>query len=659
MANYYNLTLWRHTGFNFYNRPLSPEVLSQEYFVNPTNYSQVDGITVNRADMSDLKYIDVQGSVKDYSGEQINPPNGTGSRPLGGPWYSLEEVDYLRLVRTGYPGDTDYVDITDYMLNPWEAPHSGKLFIGYYFVTGLEPMARDVTRVYVQMDEWLSMGGAEQIEIESGYKVRGHITESEDAAGYNMASENIAPSYPLETKSHQVIQVPGASNQSKEFLVSSINLTQYSEEMSVDAFVAQAVSGQSVAFPAIQAVHYGGEMVIDEPGTDGAGNTNRRYNVLGFAMFDAGDSRVQHNLSVLYSAGQLELQDSYSIPAYMVSAEAEGGRYNNITSKSFSVKPSIRREMAYPRKADYMLGREILYSLTTGDMNVQPFSEINDDTIKIWAVVSPTGSPYARFASIKNHPYIYDQAVQGMTWVKKAVVLQGASGSMWNQVNNTFAQQSQNRAEAQNASNINYSDKMYNVKKYKQNVDTGIAGASIIASAGSIRNLASGGAETFQAMQLMSDAVYNELDREISRAAELRNRDFTEQSLEQAQNQINARMLQQSMQAPLAKFIPDVSRQVFMDNAFAVYIINISSQDRERFRNYFLRYGYNGLYKKLTWDEINVKQKVNYIECEGVLLKHKYYSQRVTMRVGALLQGGLFLWNEKPSQEAFQNNPDN
>lgn len=658
MANYYNVTGWKRTGFDYYNRPINRSVLSQDYFANPTNYFQVQGIAVSRETMEGLTSIRLQGSVKDLTGNQVNPPNSTGVHGPGGPWYSWEEVDYIRLVRTGYPGDPDYVDISNNQLEPWEAPKAGKLFIAYYFVTGMRPEGRDVTTLFLQFDEWTSLGGSEELEIESGFKVRGHITVAEDASSYNLSPEGISTLEPLETKAHEVIKIPGATSQSKEFLVSSINLTQYAESMSVDAFVAQATSGQSVAFPAIQAVHYGGEIVVVEPGIGGAADENRRYNVLGYALFDGGDSKVQHNLSVLYSAGQLELQDSFLIPNHLVSAEAEGGRYNNITSKAFSIKPAIKPEMSYPRKADYLLGKEILYSLTTGDMNIQPLTELTDDTIKIWSIVTPTGSPYARFAGIKGHEYLYDQAVQGMTWVKKAVVLQGASGSMWNQVNNNFAQQSYNRTVAMNETANVVADKRYGVELAQLGIDTTYAGASMAASAFSVENAMQAGQKTLDAAKMVGDVYVATRSMEVERQAELKNREYKKQSLEQAQNQLNAQIYQQNFKAPYTNFVPDLSRQVFADNSYAVYIVNVSSKDRQRLKNYFLRYGYNGLYKPLTWKEIIVKQKVNYIQCESVCLRHEYYPTRVTARASSLLQNGLFLWSEKPNQEAFSNNPD-
>lgn len=655
MANYYNVAGWRKTGFNFYNRPYNREVLNRDefrdgYFVIPT-------ISVNRQDMMEINYIDIQGSVKDLTGTQINEPNQTGPQGPGGPWYSWEEVDYIRLTRTGYPGDPDYVDISGNVDEPWlSGGGGGKLFIAYYFVTGLEPMARNVTRVFLAVDTWTTMGGADELFIETGYKIRGHVTEEEDEEIFNLAPEAITNSSPLEVKSHEVLQIPGATVENTEFLVSSIDLTQYQSSMSIDAFVAQAAGGQTVAFPSLRAVDDGGWIRLIEPGDGGAQYT---YFLYGYRAFDQRDTTVQHNLSILYSAGQLELQDSYQIPTYLIDVVKDGGRYTSVANKTFSVKPTFEKEMSYPRKADYMLGMEVLYSLTTGDMNVQPLYNVDDDTVFIWSLATPTGSPYARFKDIKNHPFLYDQSVQGMTWIKKAVVLQGASGSMWNQVNNNFAQQTLNRNIAENNTRNAVADAKYKVDKGEVMADTAISIGRTVSSGVSVGNLLSGGNQTWDAVELAKNAAVTDIRMAIDRKADLRAREYKEQSLDQAQNQIMATFRQAEFKAPFTSFVPDLSRQLFTPNSFGVYVVNVGQNDRNRLRSYFLRYGYNGQYKPLTWETINVKQRVNYIEAEGVCFAHDHYSMRALQPLSSLFRNGIFLWNEKPNQAAFLDNPDN
>lgn len=658
MANYYNLVGWKHTGFNFFNRPSSRDVLNLEYFLSKENYFQMKGVTVKRDDTQGLSYIDLQGSVKDERGEQVSPPNTTGVIGPGGPWYSLEEIDYIRLTRTGYPGDEDFVDISGHQTDPWNSPREGKLYVAYYFVTGLKPVSRNVTRVFLLLDDWTTMGGISELEIETGFKIRGHITEAEDAAGYNLAPETIGLLEPLEVKSHGYVNDVPALDGSNDIIVSSIDLTQYSEETSVDAFVAQAANGQSVVFPALSSVSQDTQIQCNVPIENGSTKTGSVH-VRDYGFFDSNNVRVKHNLSILYSAGQLELQDSYSIPYQYGLLEAHDGRFTTLANQTYQEPSPVQKDISgYPRKADYLFGEEVLFSCATGDMNVQPFYDLSDDTILVWATLTPGGSPVARFKKIRSHPYEYDQTVSGMTWIKKAVVMEGASGSMWNQINNAFAQQTQNRAAAENAARNQIQTERFVAQGAQLAINTGIAAGQAASSGVSTTNLFSGGKETWEAAQKASDTLFQAANMAIDVQADLKSRKFAEQSLQQAQNQLNAGIAQQNFKAPYTNFVPDLNSAVFQPNAFGVYVVNTSAKDRQRLKNYFLRYGYNGLYKPLTWDEINVKSRVNYVQCEAVSLKHLYYPMRMTMATAALLEQGLFLWNERPNQAAFSNNPD-
>lgn len=655
MANYYNMVGWKHTGFDFYNRPLNRDVLNQAYFTDSSNYFQLKGIMVKREDMMGIKYIDVQGSVKDVRGDQINPANVTGSQGPGGPWYSWEEVDYVRLTRTGYPGDEDFVDISSNVKEPWKVSHSGKLFVAYYFVTGMEPLGRNVTRIYLSLDEWTTMGGSEELEIESGFKVRGHITEAEDAAGYNLAPESIGLIEPLEVKSHGELDIQG-DNQVRTIYVSATDLTQYDEDNdTIDGFVIQATSSADMIIPKIKSVDSTTFMAVNTP--NGDTETQKITEIKGYGFFDGDNSKVKHNLSVLFSAGQLELMDSYEIPKkYIATGSSPSGRLLQIENEIYRItNPTTRDVGGYPRKADYLFGQDVLYAKATGDLKAFQFAELTNRNIYFWSVPTPGGSTIARFQGIKNHPYVYDETVKGMTWMKSAVTLQGASGSMWNQVNNLFSEATLQRAKASNNMANQISDYNYEMGKWQRPLNTAgqVVGALTGAKDGQI-----GGAFTSSLINV-ANAGFDEAKVILNRQGEMLERDIREKSLNQAKGQLNASMFQAEMKAPHIEFVPDLNSLLYTDNGFGCYVINTTTKDRTRLKNYFKRYGYNGLYKPLTWNEINVKQKVNYIECESVCLKHAHYPTRMTMATSEILRNGLFLWNEKPNQAAFDNNPDN
>lgn len=675
MANYYNVTAWKNTGFDYMNRPATREVLEGEYFKTSGNYVQFKGVAVKRDDIMGLQYIDLQGSVKDLRGDQVNAPNSTGTHGPDGPWYRLEAIDYLRLVRTGYPGDVDFVDISGNMSDPWNATGAEGTHpqVYYFFVTGLQPMARNVTRLYLLLDTWTTLGGESELEIESGFKIRGHITEAEDAAGYNLAPENIGLLEPLNLIAKEELEYgTGSAEKVKDFYVSSIDLTQYGPENDVSAFLAQAEGGQAVAFPKILAVTDPTSIGIgwDNPDPD-SGAITRFKTIFGYGFFDPSNLRVQNTISVLYSAGQLELQDSYSIPEkYISHIDDDGnGRYTGFVNNHFDVEPNIQQDISgYPRKADYYYGQEVVFSQLSGDMNIQPFYNLTNRNIIIWANLAPGGYPSARFAGIKDHYYIFDQSVMGMTWMKKAVILEGASGSMWAHIGyelqHQLLQSQMNKMIADNKTQSQLLPSQLYSGAWNAifgGVNQGLGYANDEAAAKKAGTQLSFGQEVAANAGFLGAAISGAgslAQQDANIQSYLNNQEFKEKSWKMATQQAIAQYNEATFQAPYTDFVPDMNYQMYIPNDFERYIINTGSKDRQRLKNYFLRYGYNGLYKPLTWDEINVKQRVNYIEAESVCVRHPIYPMRVTAEINNILQTGIFLWNEKPNQAAFSNNPD-
>ena len=291
-------------------------------------------------------------------------------------------------------------------------------------------------------------------------------------------------------------------------------------------------------------------------------------------------------------------------------------------------------------------------------MDIEKFYDVADNTVLTWAIPTPGGSPLARFKKIKDHKYPYDKTVSGMPWLKKAVVMQGASGSMWNQINNAFAQQTQERAFAQNDKANLVQTERFLVRGAQSAANLGLSAGKAVSSGVSLKNLFSGGSEGIENVRSAVNAAADLASFGIDVQADYYSRQFRQQSLEQAENQINAGFAQQEMKAPYTSFIPDLNVATFRPNTFGVYIVNTSAKDRERLKNYFRRYGYDGLYKPLTWDNIRVKENVNFIKAETVVLKHEYYPMRVVRNAAAVLENGVFLWNKRPDQNLFANNPD-
>lgn len=657
MANYYHLTGWRKTGFDFLNRPESPDVLASDAFTN--DMFQLDGIMINRSDMLEIRTLKIQGSVKDVRGSQINDPNSTGSHGKGGPFYSLEEVDYIRLVRTGYPGDDDYVDISGHEDDPQNTLHEGaKLNIAYYFVVGIEPLARNVTRLYLALDAWLTCGGSNELMIESGFKIAGHITDAEDATSYNLSPAPIGLLSPLEIQSSGVIDGGWAASGNYNIIASAVDLSNYEPGESADAYVARAASGQTVTFPKVFTVTHDTRISLVTP-TAGGQETGEVV-ISDYGLFNADNVRIQNGLSLLYSAGQLELQDSYSIPrAFLSASESASGIFNDLRNVVKEIPCPVAPVIGgYPRKADYMYAQYVLYSQASGNMISEDYTQVSNPTVLTWAIPTPSGSPIARFKKIKGHEYPYDHVVKGMQWIKKSVIMQGAAGSLWTQV--SYDLQTKQSLVISTLESIN--NKHYDQTAENQALllagNAAIAAGSLATQSGSVENLLSGGKYTWKAASEVLNTTGEAAQMVYDNVAEQKAREqrITALKLQNTQNFVNYKQAMTS--APYVDFVPDLSVAMFRPNTFGVYVVNASARDRERLRTYFSRYGYTGLYKPLSRNEILVKQNVNYIKCETVTLRHTYYPMRMLAKAAEVLQDGVFLWAVRPDQTVFTTNPD-
>ena len=689
MANYYNVTGYKHTYFDTMNRPYSRAVLENSGI--ETIYMQ--GIAVKRNDMRSITYIDLPGSVKDVKGTQQNAPNSIGSHGPNGPFYNWEEVDYLRLTRTGYPGDEDFIDITNNMTDPWNATKTAEqkqLRVGYYFVTSIEPLARNITRLSLLFDAWTSCGASDELIIDTGYKVRGHITDAEDAASYNMTAEGIGNIYPLEVTAEANVSLPKHTADPYHIICSNVDLTQYTNEDSITGIVATATGGQEIVIPKIASVATPTAVTLST-GLTLSKTTN--VNTYGFFRGDDVAGDTYKALTVLYSANVLDINASYLVPQEYVDIGQSDIRITAIKSKTGTVtNPNAREAMSYPRKADYLYGQEVLMSNASNDMNVQSFSELTDRDIQIWSLPTPNGNPVARFKGIKGHTHDLDQAVNGLPWQNNQVLIEGSAGEFWTK---TAAYQTKaslllsGASASMDTANTNSALRgqivsqtigslvgtgvgMYAGSKAGYHL-AGVTGADIasqpffqgtVTPQGYQMSMSNGATlSAAGAMGVGATAVLNSYAGKLSNDATIQaaasNEAFTQMSLTQQQTQNITNTIQSSLQVPLAGFQPDWNNNMLTDNDFKVYTINTGSKDRARLKRFFKRYGYSGLYEPLTYSNINVKQKVNYIQAEGVALRHKYYAKRDLFDIQTMFAAGVFLWNVPVAESAFDNNPDN
>lgn len=679
MANYYNVRAWKHTGFDYKNRPYSRDIFGTAYFTNSDNYISMKGIAVNREDMFEITTIDLQGSVKDLRGEQVNSPNVTGSQGTGGPWYSWEEVDYLQLVRTGYPGDEDFVDISGNLTDPWAAPASGgkDVRVGFYFVVGVTPLARNITRLTLSIDSWTTLGASDELEIEAGFKIRGHITDSEDSSTYNTAPEGIGLIEPLTIISSSKREISGNSY---HLYASTVNLAQYdpSDELNIEAIAATDPEGNVASIPSISVSN---KTMINMRNPD-TGSYREGESAPGYGVYNADNTKVKYNVGVLYSLGQFDLNASYTVPRAYVETTVDGLDYiGNIRNSAETIANPTNRDIgSYPRKADYLYGSDAILGTLSGDLSMLPYYDVSDRSIYIWADVSPGGSPLARFKGIKEHPYLFDSLVKGAPWNNYTVVQQGASGSFWNAISLSQSRASQELAKLQSENAYNYEVSKQGLGRATRGDYAWLNAAGVgvsalsgnpIATIASVKHLQNSGQRGQQALYtgqasfstaanlasgipVLGDLIGGSekaTKTDVDRYAEIKS-----QQLEDTNNLIS--FYKGNISAPSVSFQAGTGVYIYDYNTFMFYTVNTSQNDRTRLKNYFRRYGYSGLYKPLTWANIHVKSKVNYIEAEGALFRHKFYPLRATQELSTLLAGGLFLWDEVPNAKAFEEQGD-
>lgn len=501
-------------------------------------------------------------------------------------------------------------------------------------------------------DVWTSCMDKEECRITSGVKVRGHIKEQDDILTYNLADEKISLTEPLEIKEHKVVKI--LSEENKEIIISSTDLTQYTNtsDLEVEGLLTQTTEGLKGVVPRIK---------LTKPTNIGVSypSLNQEIKMVGLGAYEPTDV-VKHNIGILYSLGQLELSNSYIIPSEYVSiTQGQDGHLLNLKGSRETIDAPLKNEvMEYPRKAQYLCGSFVLVSNATGDMDLQPYHRVENSSVLMWSDPSPNGSPFARFNTLKNHPHPYSNSVVGANWVNKVIGVEGASGSFWHGIQNAFGQQTNKRQRLENAINWSTGNAGHILGLANTGNEIVRSGAGLMTSLASVENYLQGGKES-------KDRIFDAVGNTITLASGVNdmiafnfNQMFKQQSNAQALKELNAGFIKSMVQSPFVDFAPTMASSTFSQNTFIVYNVNVSKKDLERLRTYFRRYGYNGLYEPLTFENMEVKTEVNYVEAEGVEVEHDYYPQRVLAEIKNILERGVFLWSKKPNPESFKNNAD-
>ena len=647
-----SVTVYFNTGFNGIDIPSSPTVL---------------------ASASKKTYMDVY-----YMREDIDKP----TIKIKDTYENLCAVDYCAIT-TG----------------------TGTSAATRYFFASPSALSKGVTLLALDLDALLTMGGAENLTYISGWQERGHIKKTDDVLFGNVAAEDWVPSEPLVAQNTTTVKATDSQvADDYDIIISNIDLGAMGQDAgsSKQTCIEGIVNGQTeMVFPKIQppATTVKTSFTIfdfDENDTHG-------FSIPQTVAFDANNANVVEGLEKLYSCGQLQLQASYHLPKEYLgntpTGSSQTGFLSNITgvheTKDLTNIPFEYTENSYTPKNKKVFAtfRDIsLVNLGSGDMITKTPEELYDGThsypsVNIWADPTSTGKPYARFSYIKGSPLQWFDNVKGLQWANSQIVMEGASGSLWNSIDNAFANQQLQRQQSMNIFEAGIAAQNYSLQKTAMDVGlqhsavdaligafSGGAGAvnahysrdkkgnpinelslgSQMASAGFA--IASAGNAFSQAMDtntFQTQMMWNEMQANSSRA------EMANNSIQNQINQNNIGLIRSNQViAPTVSFTPEQNLGLYGYNHFVAYEVRKSYNDLVSEDRYYQRYGYNGLHRPLVQQCFKERTYYNYVQAFDVNLKApvKEFGLRVRTKAIAQLNKGVRVWRVLPDPQYYETN---
>lgn len=626
------VTVYFRTNFNGVDIPATPSVLTD------ANYSVFPDVYFTREDI-DLKTLDIRAN---YS--------------------ALRDADYLSL-------QTEYGTC-------------------YYFCIP-RAKAQGMTTMELELDALTTMGGASNLEYISGWQERGHITQAEDVLFGNVASEAWVPSQPLENVHMQKLIPQTSATSDLDIVLSNINLYTLGQNGTLTIDVIKGiVSGETdpkMYLPSIDTIDpsestkfYVHDFIDDD---------EKNYCVTGSGAFNYNDQVTPLGIQKLFSCGQLQLQASYTIPKeYLGNYGTAAGIITNIHGIHGSIgvtnapfQYTISNYTPKNKKCYATYRTYTIANLASGDMCIKEPEQLYDGTItypsvNIWADPSSTGKPYARFNFIKTNPLQYVDCVRGLQWCNNQLLLEGASGSMWNSINTAFSNQQLQRSMDMNLLNQSYTYEQGAISanqaglNYKNNVmlDT-VSTAGGIISAGSSENpfmsslKSVGSALAYDQRQTLNyNTLQNNLQSmDLTMKQQQAQTDFANRNLQQAVNENNIGLLKNNkIVSPTPMFTPEINLAMYGYNYFVLYETRKSDDDLKSEDMYYQRYGYNGLHRPLTQASFNARQYYNYVQAFDVNLKHPTleFGMRIRNAAIAQLNAGVRTWKVLPDASYYDIN---
>ena len=652
----YTLTVYKNTGFNSIDRPLTPSVLEN---ASKNTYN-----------------------VSYYLREDIDNPIIT----VDDNYYNLVDVDYVKLVSN---------DVTQ--------PNTF-----YYAVTNVTAMSGNSVSLSLDLDALLTMGGVSNLTV-SGYQVRGHIAKADDVLFGNNLPEDFVPSNPLENSDYIDVESVATSifdggsgpvNPSEDFQLVATNIDlfnlgrddpNHANEIEV---LAGMYSGSEVMYvPKINALEADSATEFGLSGYQiaGQGGQHMSLKIPSFAVFDYTYEDVIHNEPVikrgvekLHSCGQLQLIASYTLPKEWIlmqgTTRTASGRYSVLNGDA---KRATLSQLPFEDNTKYVVKNKKVFSMFRNYTLVNPASgsmiikDVKDlkytyapvggsnapstaPELLLWADVTSIGKPMGRFLTDLNSPYA--DTVYGSCWINSGILLEGASGSLLNNVNNAFNQQTIQRQISQIKMNDGIADENYRNNSNMLTNGRIMRGAMQLIgattpnidgsyNAGGILK----GAAQFATEQVMADMAQHTLDIQRMQTYRQNQHSLEDLRLGREANDIKTLIANECV-APTSLYMPEPSLAMYGLNKFICFETWMSAQDLQELDYYFQRFGYN-MHKKLDSTSFDKRDYYTYVQAYDINIKSSgSYGLRVRQKGIAQLASGQRFWKVLPDPSYYESN---
>lgn len=584
----------------------------------------------------------------------------------------------------------------------------------FYFASP-SALTKGVTLLALDLDALLTMGGAENLNYISGWQERGHIKKSDDTLFGNVAPEDWAPVQPLVNANMTKVQA-NAQNAANDLhiITTNVDIASLASLNTDEQEVLKGVESGGATpvmylpkLPAAQSTSFSMWDFDDNNTHDFSIPQTRAYAIKDFTQVNAPIiTKVKEGIQKLFSCGQLQLQSSYVIPKEFVESwtlSSLTGDLGSLTgfhgSNGLSNMPYEYTigsgQSAYTPKNKKVFATYRQYALAcvaSGDMCIKDAEEIYKSgdsypVINMWADLCSTGKPYARFDYIKGAPVQFVDCVKGLQWANSQIVLEGASGSIWNSIDNAFANQQLQRQQSMNLFESGIAAQNYSLQKTAMDVGlqhsavnfligamSGSGGAvnahysrdnkgkpinelslgSLMANAGFA--VASAGNSFSQAIDtntFQTQQMWNEMQAASSRA------EMANNSIQNQINQNNIGLIRSNnIVYPTVTFTPEQNLGLYGYNYFVAFEIRKTDDDLKSEDMYYQRYGYNGLHRPLTQQAFKERTYYNFVQAFDINLKapSAEFGLRVRTKAIAQLNKGVRVWRVLPDPQYYETN---